>query len=97
MRRWSPWTAHIPRVDLTAPPAHTGRMLAIVYDNFWYTNFQGDSPGVMEFQFDLAWRGQLAGDSEAEALANTLVSELVPVLNPLLPENPVFLQRLYRP
>jgi hypothetical protein len=86
-----------PKSHLTAPPDHTGRVLAIVYDNFWYTNFQGDSPGVMEFQFDLAWRQRLTGDSEVEALATTLVSELVPVLNPILPENPVFLQRLYRP
>ena len=86
-----------PKGRLTAPPARTGRMLAIVYDNFWYTNFQGDSPGVMEFQFDLAWREQLAGDAAAEALANTLVSEPVLVLNPSLPENPLFLQRLYRP
>jgi hypothetical protein len=86
-----------PKGRLTAPPARTGRMLAIVYDNFWYTNFQGDSPGVMEFQFDLVWREQLAGDAAAEALADTLVSEPVLVLNPSLPENPLFLERLYRP
>ena len=28
----------------------------MIYNNFWYTNFLGDEPGVMEFQFDLAWR-----------------------------------------
>ena len=86
-----------PKGRLTAPPARTGRMLAIVYDNFWYTNFQGDSPGVMEFQFDLVWREQLASDTAAEALAETLVSEPILVLNPALPENPLFLERLYRP
>jgi hypothetical protein len=86
-----------PKGRLTAPPARTGRMLAIVYDNFWYTNFQGDSPGVMEFQFDLAWREQLAGDAAAEALADTLVAEPVLVLNPSLRESPLFLERLYRP
>ena len=86
-----------PKSHLTAPPARTGRMMAIVYDNFWYTNFQGDSPGVMEFQFDLAWCEQLAGDPAAQALADTLVSEPVPVLNPSLPENPLFLERLYHP
>ena len=31
-------------------------MLAMVFDNFWFTNFVADSHGVMEFQFDLAWR-----------------------------------------
>jgi len=86
-----------PKGRLTAPPSRTGRMLAIAYDNFWYTNFQGDSPGVMEFQFDLAWREQLAGDAAVEALAETLVCEPVLVLNPSLPENPLFLERLYGP
>jgi hypothetical protein len=51
----------------------------------------------MEFQFDLAWREQLAGDATAEALADTLVTEPVLVLNPSLPENPLLLDPLYRP
>ena len=34
----------------------------MIYNNFWYTNFLGDEPGVMEFQFDLVWRGDDAGD-----------------------------------
>jgi hypothetical protein len=72
-------------------------MLAILYDNFWYTNFQGDSPGVMEFQFDLVWRKKLAGDGEAESMAAALVTEPVMVLNPSLPEHPLFIQDLYRP
>jgi hypothetical protein len=86
-----------PKSHLTAPPSRTGRMLAILYDNFWYTNFQGDSPGVMEFRFDLVWRKQLAGDREAESLASSLVTDPVTLLNPSLPENPVFMQRLYKP
>ena len=86
-----------PKSRLTAPPARTGRVLAILYDNFWYTNFQGDSPGVMEFQFDLAWRRQLAGDAEAAALAESLVAEPVMVINPAMPEHPLFLRHLYRP
>jgi hypothetical protein len=86
-----------PKSHLTEPPARTGRVLAILYDNFWYTNFQGDSPGVMEFQFDLVWRNRLAGDREAEALASSLVSDPVMVINPSLPEHPLFLEHLYRP
>ncbi len=86
-----------PKSHLTAPPPRTGRVLAILYDNFWYTNFQGDSPGVMEFQFDLVWRNKIAGDSEAEALASGLVTEPVMVLNPSLPEHPLFIKDLYRP
>ena len=86
-----------PKSHLTTPPARTGRVLAILYDNFWYTNFQGDSPGVMEFQFDLVWRHQLADEREAESLAGALVTEPVMVLNPSLPEHPLFIQDLYQP
>ena len=86
-----------PKSHLTSPPSRTGRVLAILFDNFWYTNFQGDSPGVMEFQFDLAWHKELAGDQEAESLADALVSEPVVVINPSLPEHPVFMQRLFKP
>jgi hypothetical protein len=86
-----------PKSRLTAPPPHTGRVLTILYDNFWYTNFQGDSPGVMEFQFDLVWRNRLGDDREAEALADALVTEPIMVLNPSLPEHPLFLQHLYTP
>ena len=86
-----------PKSRLTQPPARTGRVLAILYDNSWYTNFQADSPGVMEFQFELVWRQQLAGDREAESLAAALVAEPVIVINPSLPENPAFIKDLYRP
>jgi len=86
-----------PKSRLTQPPQRTGRMVAIVYDNFWYTNFQGDSPGVMEFQFDLVWRRQLEGDRQAETLAAALVSEPVMVINPVLPEHPAVRERLFKP
>ena len=33
----------------------------MIFDNFWFTNFVADSHGVMEFQFDLAWRKEAAG------------------------------------
>jgi hypothetical protein len=40
-------------------PANPGRLLAILCDNLWYTNFPGDRSGVMEFQFDLASRKRI--------------------------------------
>lgn len=85
-----------PRSRITEPPQRTGRLLATVYDNFWYTNFQGDSPGVMEFQFELVWREQLE-DGAAESLANSLVTEPVIVINPAMPEHPLLLEHLFRP
>lgn len=86
-----------PRSRISEPPLRTGRLLATVYDNFWYTNFQGDSPGVMEFQFDIVWRSRLDGDTDASSLADALVNEPVMVINPALPEHPLLLQRLFRP
>ena len=86
-----------PLARLTAPPPRTGRLLAMVYNNFWYTNFVADSPGVMEFQFDLVWRDRIADDAEAEAVAETLVTDPVMVINPAQPEHPLFLEHLYRP
>jgi alpha-mannosidase len=77
------------------PPRRSGRLLAMIYNNFWYTNFLGDEPGVMEFQFDLVWRGDNSGD--AAALAEALMSEPVVVINPALPEQPSFLKHLYQP
>ena len=86
-----------PKSRLTAPPSRTGRLTAILYDNFWYTNFQGDSPGVMEFQFDLVWRERLAGDADAARVAAGLVSEPVMAINPAMPENPLVMRHLFRP
>jgi hypothetical protein len=86
-----------PKSRLTAPPSRTGRLTAILYDNFWYTNFQGDSPGVMEFQFDLVWRERLAGDADAARVAAGLVSEPVMAINPAMPEDPLLMQHLFRP
>ena len=67
----------------------------MIYNNFWYTNFLGDEPGVMEFQFDLVWRRD--SGSDAAVLAEALTSEPVVVINPALPEQPSFLKHLYQP
>ncbi len=84
-----------PLARLDRPPARTGRLLAMIYNNFWYRNFLGDEPGVMEFQFDLVWHRD--SGSDAPVLVETLVSEPVVVINPALPEQPSFLKHLYQP
>jgi hypothetical protein len=68
----------------------------MVFNNFWYTNFVGDSHGVMEFQFDVCWREKLDG-VPVEDLAETLVAEPQVLIQPALPENPIYIRRLYRP
>jgi hypothetical protein len=84
-----------PLARLDRPPPRTGRLLAMIYNNFWYTNFLGDEPGVMEFQFDLIWRADASGGPAD--LAEALTSEPVVVINPALPEQPSFLKHLYQP
>ncbi len=81
----------------TERPRNADRMFAMVFNNLWYTNFVADSHGVMEFQFDLACEKNLSGDAAAEQLAESLLAEPQVVINPKEKENPLFLERLYRP
>ncbi len=77
------------------PPQEMHRVLAMIFDNFWYTNFVGDSHGVMEFRFDLAWRSTLADPAAVANLARTLASEPQVLINPGFKEDPIVYQRLY--
>jgi hypothetical protein len=81
----------------TDAPRDTHRMFALLLDNFWYTNFVADSHGVMEFQFELAWKKTLPGEAAAEQLAESLLTEPQVMINPRWKESRLFLDRLYRP
>jgi hypothetical protein len=78
-------------------PQGMHRVLAMIFDSFWYTNFVGDSHGVMEFRFDLAWRKELPASARAADVARTLASEPQVMINPRLTENPIVVKRLYEP
>jgi hypothetical protein len=67
----------------------------MVFNNFWYTNFQADSHGIMEFQFDLVWRDRL--EKPAADLAAALLTEPVVLINPPQSEDPRLLRDLYEP
>ena len=75
-------------------PKDTHRVLAMVFNNFWYTNFVGDQHGVMEFSFDLARHKKL--DAPAER-AQALVAEPPVLIQPSPAEDPVLIRRVYRP
>jgi hypothetical protein len=64
------------------PPSETGRVLAMVFDNCWYTNFVADSHGPMEFRFDLAWSKDAHSAEKAAEAAQTLVAEPRVAINP---------------
>jgi hypothetical protein len=78
-------------------PRGMHRVLAMVFDNFWFTNFVADSHGVMEFQFDLAWRKELPASVRAADVARNLASEPQVMINPGLKEDPIVMKRLYEP
>lgn len=69
--------------------------LAMIFNNFWYTDFQGDSPGVMEFQFDLLWRKTPAVTPRDGLFV--LPAGPVVLINPNLKESPGVIQNLYQP
>ncbi|MGD0045325.1 MAG: hypothetical protein ABSE84_33845 [Isosphaeraceae bacterium] len=79
----------------TAPSPDVNRPQAMLFNNFWYTNFVADSHGVMEFQFDLAWSP--APQPVAPASAAALVSEPAVMINPGLPEDPYLSRSLFQP
>jgi hypothetical protein len=78
------------------PPKETGRLLAMLFDNFWYTNFTGNCHGAMAFRFDLAWREKLEA-GEREGLAGALAADPVVSVVPAMKEDPILIRRLDRP
>jgi hypothetical protein len=77
----------------TTPPGDAHRLLSMVFDNMWHTNFVADSHGLMEFHFDVVWRKEM---EDPGAWAASLQSEPVVVINPAAPEFPVFQSTLFR-
>jgi hypothetical protein len=75
-------------------PADHRRILAMVFDNCWHTNFVADSHGTMEFQFDLVWKQDIERPAD---LAESLAAEPIVVVNPAVHETPPELNNLYRP
>ena len=79
------------------PPENTNRILAMVFNNVWVTNFVADSHGSLEFQFDMALQPAGAKPIDPTRLTETLQSEPQVIINPGLKEHPIFLDRLHRP
>ena len=79
------------------PPAETNRVLAMIFDNRWFTNFVADSHGMMEFQFDLAWKPRADAPISAEDIADSLVAEPQVIITPSWKEDPTVARHLYHP
>ncbi len=76
-------------------PENPGRVMAMIFNNFWYTNFPGNSHGVMEFQFDLLWK-QPSDTGRAAQMAAAVTTEPVVEINPGGKEEPLYLRWLYK-
>ncbi len=79
------------------PPKNPGRVMAMIFDNRWFTNFVGDSHGSFEFQFDLAWKPAAAAPIPAEEIADAMVSEPKVLIAPSWKDDPIVACHLYRP
>lgn len=75
-------------------PAARHRILAMIFDNCWHTNFVGDSHGPMEFQFDLAWR---ASCEKPAATAEALAGDPLVTVTGAGREEKTLIETVYRP
>ncbi len=79
------------------PPENPGRILSMVFNNIWFTNFVADSHGAFEFQYDLAWSPADQPAIDPGQQTDTLLFEPQVVINPELRESPVYTKRLHQP
>ncbi len=84
-------------VRRTTVPPDAHRVLAMLFNNHWHTNFVGDEHGVMEFQFDLVWRENLPDVGSVQALADSLSGEPMVLNNGSGIDDSFILQRLFQP
>ena len=89
--------AHQVLAHRTTPCAHPNRILAMVLNNVWFTNFVADSHGAFEFQFDITWQPPDKSPTDPSVEAETMLAEPQIVINPELRESPIFMRRLHQP
>jgi alpha-mannosidase len=77
-----------------AAPSKPGRILAMLFNNTWDTNFAAEETGTLQFQFDIAWRQQI---DDPAALAEALVTDPLVLLVPSAAPDPLVQKHLLRP
>jgi len=78
---------------LKEPAGEPSRLMAMLFNNFWHTNFVADQHGAMDFQFDLVWREKI---DNPDALADILMTDPLVLVNPPERADPVF-DHLWKP
>ncbi len=78
-------------------PGRPQRLLSMLFNNFWYTNFAADENGAMEFAFDLSWDASGQAPANLRQRGEAAFVEPVVLINPSLKEDPRILRHLYTP
>ena len=79
---------------LKTEPQQPNRLMAMIFNNHWHTNFVADQHGAMEFQFELVWKPKI---DDPAALADALAAEPAVLINPAFKPDPMFERDLWRP
>ena len=81
-------------VRLKEAPQQPNRLMAMIFNNHWHTNFVADEHGAMEFRFELVWKPKI---DDPAATAEALAAEPAVLINPALKPDPMFERDLWRP
>ncbi|MCL2118435.1 MAG: hypothetical protein FWH27_08430 [Planctomycetaceae bacterium] len=81
---------------LKAAPENPNKVYAMVFDNTWMTNFACDQHGVFEFQFELV-QGLPNDPKELAEYAETFLATPQLIIHPNVLEDPIFMERLFKP
>jgi hypothetical protein len=79
---------------LKEAPQQPNRLMAMIFNNHWHTNFVADEHGAMEFQFELVWKQKI---DDPAALAEALAAEPAVLINPAEKPDAMFERDLWRP
>ena len=64
------------------PPKNMNQIFSMVYNNMWDVNYQDDSPGEMEFSYDIVWKSQDVDVKNVAKLVQTYFLPPTVMINP---------------
>jgi hypothetical protein len=69
-------------VKTMTPPTNMNQIFSMVYNNMWDVNYQDDSPGEMEFSYDIAWKNKDIDTKNVSQLVQTYFLSPSVMINP---------------
>jgi hypothetical protein len=83
------------RSRLKEAPDQTNRVLSMVFNSTWFTNFVANSNGIMKFQYELVWREHM--ETNLGGLAESLASDPVLFINTSARKDQFLMKDLFQP